>query len=43
MLLYHRPVPAKVPKRRSRAGKLLSLDSLALFNHIILGLTSALR
>lgn len=22
MLLYHRPVPAKIPKRRSRAGKL---------------------
>jgi len=21
MLLYHRPVPAKIPKRRSRAGK----------------------
>ncbi len=25
MLLYHRPVPAKIPKRRSRAGKLLVL------------------
>lgn len=23
MLLYHRPVPAKIPKRRSRAGELL--------------------
>ena len=22
MLLYHRPVPAKIPKRRSRAGEL---------------------
>ena len=27
MLLYHRPVPAKIPKRRSRAGEFFQFIS----------------
>ena len=32
MLLYHRPVPAKIPKRRSRAGKHYPIPSAASCN-----------
>ena len=36
MLLYHRPVPAKIPKRRSRAGKHYLLPSAARCNVTVL-------
>ncbi|KAI9849124.1 MAG: hypothetical protein M1837_005354 [Sclerophora amabilis] len=32
MLLYHRPVPARIPKRRSRAGKLRSSKLILQFD-----------